>query len=182
MPHVGLYLALLVFTLCHSMSESSSCSTLPYNVPLQPSSESTSTTLQSVSHLSGAADPDPFPRPIFQLHNLLQPPLCQPQSLNHSCPILPRNGRRLTPFWHDVVPRILQASSIEDKDIGLVEGIFNYFAAAYGTKEKKRSCKKRQRKIASELWKAKEMKNDARCELAIAKKANSSSSEKIFIS
>ena len=46
---------------------------------------------------------------------------------NYSCPILPRSGRRLTPFWHDVVPIILQASSIEDKDVGLVEGIFNYF-------------------------------------------------------
>ena len=65
---------------------------------------------------------------------------------------------------------LLQASSIEDKHVELVEGIFNYFAEAYGTK-KKMSCKKRQRKIASKLRKVKEMKNDAR-ELAIAKRAN----------
>ena len=79
-----------------------------------------------------------------------------------------------------MVPRVLQASSIEDKHVVLVEGIFNYFAEAYGTKEKKRSYKKRQRKIASKLRKAKEMKNDARRELAIAKKANSFSSEQIM--
>ena len=72
-----------------------------------------------------------------------------------------------------MVPRVLQASAIEDKHVVLVVGIFNYFAEAYGTKEKNRSCKKRQRKIASKLRKAKEMKNDARRELAIAKKANS---------
>ena len=74
----------------------------------------------------------------------------------------------------------MQASSIEDKHIGLVEGIFNYNAVAYDTKEKKRSCKKRQSKIARKLRKAKEMKNDARRELAIAKKANSFSSEQIM--
>ena len=79
-----------------------------------------------------------------------------------------------------MVPRVLQVSSIEDKHVVLVEGIFNYFAVAYGTKEKKRSCKKRQRKIARKLRKAKEMKNDARRELAIAKKANSFSSEQIM--
>ena len=79
-----------------------------------------------------------------------------------------------------MVPRVLQTSSIEDKHVVLVEGIFNYFAVAYATKEKKRSCKKRQRKIASNLRKAKEMKNDTRHELAIAKRANSFSSEKIM--
>ena len=81
---------------------------------------------------------EPTPKPKLQLHHSAQ----EWEKAN-------------TFFAHDVVPRVLQASSIEDKHVVLVEGIFNYFVEAYGTKEKKRSCKKRQRKIASKLQKAK---------------------------
>ena len=145
----------------HSTLEISSCSTFPSSVPLQPSSESTSIIPQPVSLPSGAAD----------LLSFLQPICSTPQSATATFEPRPKPKLQLhhsaqewekanTFFAHDVVPRVLQASSIEDKHVVLVEGIFNYFAEAYGTKEKKRSCKKRQRKIASKLRKAKEIKKD----------------------
>ena len=129
-----------VHSMPHSTSESSSCSTLPSNVPLQPS-ESTSITPQSVSCPSGAADLDPFPRPTCstpQSATATFEPTPEPKSqLPHSA----QEWQKANTFLaHDVVPRVLQASSIED--IMLVEGIFNYFAATYGTKEKKRTCKR----------------------------------------
>ena len=159
-PSVQISCPVSVHSMSHSTLESSSCSTLPSSVPLQLSSESTSIIPQPVGLPSGAADIDPFPQPTCstpQSATATFEPTPKPKLQPHSAQEWEKAN---TFFAHDVVPRVLQASSIEDKHIVLVEGIFNYFADAYGTKEKKRSCKKRQRKIASKLRKAKEMKND----------------------
>ena len=68
---------------------------------------------------------------------------------------------------------------MEHKYTILVDGIYSYFAAHCGTRKVKHRNRTRQSKSASQLRKAKELKNAARRELAQAKRSDTISQDQI---
>ena len=74
-------------------------------------------------------------------------------------------------FTQQLVPSILSASSPDEKNKILVDGIYDYFAQTYGTRKQKSS--KQQKKVEKHdraLKKVRQLKNEARRDLRQAKK------------
>ena len=82
-------------------------------------------------------------------------------------------------FKHTLVPRVLTEPSPDAKSSMLSEGIYNFFASNYGTRQTKRK-KKRQEKYVQALNIATRLKNEARKELRQAKANDSISQEEVM--
>lgn len=134
---------------------------MPSNNPSNNPDEPTSCSLSEPTSDSATSD---IPNIPTQNELPTRPPLKLPSSQE--------DWLQANTFFADqLVPQCLSASSPDEKNRILIDGIYDYFAQKYGTKQQKQSkCQKRREKHARALKTVKRLKNEARREFQKAKK------------